>query len=81
MAEEVTINLEEKKWYAKQRSWALLLGFAALVCSVIPGAQVAVPILTGAAALLGGKGVSDAMDRTENIVKAEAKATLLAPPC
>ena len=80
MADEIVVNLDKKKWWQKQRTWAMFLGMAGTICGVIPAAAVAsVPLLT-LAGLLGYKGMSDAQDRVENVVKAEAKAMLNAPP-
>lgn len=69
-------DLEPKKWWQKQRTWAMVLGLAGTACSFIPAVNVASAPLLAAAGLLGFKGVSDAQDRVENITKAEAKTLL-----
>ena len=82
MSDEIVANLEPKKWYEKQRFWAMFLGLIGTMAQLVPVPQVLVvgKALMAGALFLGYKGFSDQGDRVENIVKAEAKAMLNAPP-
>jgi hypothetical protein len=57
---------EDKKWWAKQRTWALVLGIAGTICTFIPAANVAAGPILAVAGLLGFKGLSDSQTRVEN---------------
>ena len=77
-----SLDLEPKVWWKKQRAWAMVLGILGTVASFIPPVAVVAGPVLAVAGLLGFKGVVDAQDRTENLMKAEVKATLAAKePC
>jgi hypothetical protein len=61
-----------RPWYAKQSTWALVLGLAGTVCGFIPAVNVASAPLLAVAGLLGFKGISDQQTRTETIAASNA---------
>jgi len=57
---------ENKVWWKKQRSWAMILGVVSTAMGLIPAVQVAAAPMMAVAVLLGYKGMADAETRIEN---------------
>lgn len=61
----MTEAVENKTWWKKQRTWAMVLGLVSTVLGFIPAVQVAAAPMMAVAVLLGYKGMADSQARVE----------------
>lgn len=66
---------ENKAWWKKQRTWAMVLGLASTIAGFVPAVQVAAAPMMAVAVLLGYKGMADAQTRIENTTAKTEKLT------